>query len=415
MANKTTPAVTVQLSDGVAKHMNSNSNNTCKTNEHSQSSDGSATTVDTMVAAIETTAAAAESTTLHNTNDDEEELVWYFSYGSNMNPAVFEERRKIKCLDHKVCKVPGYVLTYVPGMFPYSEPAFCSCLKRSILPCEDDRPDVHGVAFLITQKQYEHMLLTEGGWGYQEYRNHPIWNIGHYGEEEIECVEVPPEKVSEDSDSKSICSENENETLQELPSPSPPKSFKAMTLVGFFGVRQRYDCHSSKRYYDIVNAGAKASGLPASYRKYLKDRHPPFERSNCWGAWLGMRIYLLIAFPCILLELGSLQLCIKWNEKKLCCKSHKRQKQEKQAEASPLTTTTTTTTSTTKVHQPTAKRRRFQDVCRPPWIIIKLCFLYRTFVMELLLNCLMFDCCAFPNGFRNPCGSKTNNSAEESQ
>ena len=146
-------------------------------------------------------------TTINNDNEQDiehehehdDDLIWYFSYGSNLNPEVFENRRKIKCRDHRVCYAPGYVLTYAEGILPYIEPAFCTCVKRELLPPlaslsssplvagdrDDDnirhRPDIHGVAFLITRRQYEHVLMTEGGFGWQEYRYHPIWNTGQYG------------------------------------------------------------------------------------------------------------------------------------------------------------------------------------------------------------------------------------------
>jgi len=345
-------------------------------------------------------AAAAEEETNHpvvledhntNTNDDhgeEEELVWYFSYGSNMNPAVFEMRRKIKCRDHRVCKVPGYVLTYAEGVLPYIEPAFCTCIKRSDLPSNDrdGRPDIHGVAFLITKLQYEQMLLTEGGWGYQEYRTHPIWSIGHYGEEEIRCVEILPEGGSNVS------------TTNHKQQPPPPTttSFQAFTLVGLLGVHQRYDCNASKRYYDLVNSGAKSSGLPTSYREYLTDRHPAYEPRQCWRAALSRRLYFSFAFPSIFLELGSLQLCVLWNERKLKQKRQRQQQQRHVAnDASSTTTTTTPTTPEPKTRPP------FEDVLRPPWIIMKLSCFYRSYVLERMLSTVLFDWCKFPNGYRN--------------
>ena len=77
-------------------------------------------------------------TTINNDNEQDiehehehdDDLIWYFSYGSNLNPEVFENRRKIKCRDHRVCYAPGYVLTYAEGILPYIEPAFCTCVKR---------------------------------------------------------------------------------------------------------------------------------------------------------------------------------------------------------------------------------------------------------------------------------------------
>jgi len=313
-------------------------------------------------------------------NDDGEELLWYFSYGSNMNTEIFEKKRKIKCHDHKVCKVPGYVLTFAEGMIPYVEPSFCTCLKRSDLSVVDDRPDIHGVAFLITKQQYEHMLLTEGGWGYQEYRNHPFWNIGHYGEEEIECVEIKPEGTGSNKKESDL------------------KIFKALTLVGLFGVHQRYDCNASKRYYDLVKVGAESSGLPTSYREYLKEKHPAFEPiSNCRWTNLAKWICIVIAFPCLFVEIGSNKLCIAWNERKL--------KQEKEAESS-LSSSNLTKTATVVTRNTTRRRRqRFEDVIRAPWIIMKLSHVYRHYVLQCFMFTLIFDVLKFPSGFHNKTAS----------
>lgn len=292
-----------------------------------------------------------------------EELVWYFSYGSNMNPAVFEEKRKIKSRDFKICKVPGYVLTYTHGLVPFVEPAYCTCVERNKI--QDDRPDIHGVAFLITRAQYEHMLLTEGGWGYQEYRKDFWWSIGHYGEEEVECHEILPEG-----------SNDENTSPQTLCKP-----FKALTLVGLLGVRQKYDANSSKRYHDLVNVGAEASGLPKSYREYLKEKHPPFEPTNCWRANLAMWIYFVALIPIIVLEIGTMKACASRNERKL---------EERESQQQLL-----------QDDEPSTSRRNFQNVTRPPWIIMRFCFFYRTVVMEIIMFTLLFDVCKLPNGFRN--------------
>lgn len=295
-----------------------------------------------------------------------EELVWYFSYGSNMNPSVFETKRKIKCRDFRVCKVPGYVLTYTQGMVPYQEPAYCTCVERSSIDCEDDRPDIHGVAFLITRTQYEHMLLTEGGWGWQEYRNHPFWSVGHYAEAEVECHEIHPEGTTS-------CDETKN-----LPVLSKP--FKALTLAGLLGVRKKYDANSSKRYHDLVNVGAESSGLPASYREYLRRRHPPFEPTNCRCSKVAKWIYFVALIPLMVLEIGTMMLCARWSECKL--------EQNK-----------------SKQYDPSTPRKSFEDMVRPPWIIMRFCFFYRTIVLEMIVFSFLFDLCKFPDGFRNKCSS----------
>jgi len=318
----------------------------------------------------------------HQHDDD---LVWYFSYGSNMNPDVFEKKRKIKCVDYRVCKAPGYVLTYTESMLPYSEPSFCTCVKRSELPsCDPNiRPDIHGVAFLITRQQYEHMLLTEGGWGYQEYRSCPLRNIGLYGEDEIWCEEIEPER----------CGDGENDTVKQPPESTttmPLRRFKALTLTGLFGVHRRYDANCSKRYYDIVNAGAASSGLPTSYRDYLREQHPAYEPSDSWRATLARHMYMFFAGPCIFLELGSLNVAVWWNERKMAQKSENEKAQEEVPKQAKIATKEENAT----------KRQRFKDVVRPPWIIMKMCSLYRTIVLESMVVPFI-DWCGLPSGYRN--------------
>ena len=339
--------------------------------------------------------------------DDDDDLVWYFSYGSNMNPEIFEKKRKIKCVEFRVCTAPGYVLSYSESMLPYFEPGFCTCVKRSELPCSESKPDIHGVAFLITRQQYEHMLLTEGGWGYQEYRYDPLWGIGNYGEEEIECVEIEPDH--------GCCGDKSSTETTSTFTNSLPRRFKAMTLVGLFNDRQRYDANCSKRYYDIVNEGALSSGLPASYREYLRERHPAYEMSPCWKAKLAMRLYMVAAMPCFVLELGTLNLYVQWNERKLETRT------KEQPQGTGTTTTTTNHSSDNKVQDEIedkvskvaakstniTERKRFKNVVRPPWIVMKACHVYRSIVLERMMVPFLMDWCKLPNGFRNPCCAGT--------
>lgn len=296
-----------------------------------------------------------EVDTAANGDNEEKDLVWYFSYGSNMNPKVFEGRRKINCRDYRVCTVPGYVLTYT-AMLPYIEPAFCTVVPRNELPEDDGRPDVHGVAFQITREEYEHVLLTEGGSGWQEYRYHPTWTIGHYGEEEIECFSI------EDSSRR---------------------SFNAYTLVGLFGSSKLYDCNASQRYCDLVNVGAEKSGLPASYRKYLKERHHPFvvPAKNRLTTTFAKVICFLFFLPCIL-EFVVSTLCVLWNRRKL--RNHQRRpKKAKESSSGRLL------------------RKRFENVIRLPWIVGRISYLWRIHVLENFLFPLLFDWLGLPNGLRN--------------
>jgi len=328
--------------------------------------------------------------------EEREDLVWYFSYGSNMNPEVFEKKRGIRCLDHRVCTAPGYVLSYSESLLPWCEPAFCTCVRRNAdLPCCLDKPDIHGVAFLITREQYEHVLLTEGGWGYQEHRSDPLWSVGQYAEEEIECVEIEPETETEVSETTAAASSA---------NAGRRRRFKAMTLAGLLSDFQRHDANCSKRYYDIVNEGALSSGLPASYRDYLRERHPAYEMSSCWRAKLAMILYWLVAFPCVFLECWTAHVYIGRNERKLKAAAAAAAEKTATATNDPATgdyDDASPETTVAGVGTTTSRRRRFETVTRPPWILLKLCHLYKCVALERVMLPLLTDLCKLPSGYRN--------------
>jgi len=358
-----------------------------------------------------------DTDTADNNNDDG--LVWYFSYGSNMNPQVFEEKRKIKPLDHMVCYVPGYVLTYTEGILPYLEPAFCTCVPRERLPALESgrpRPTIHGVAFRITRDQYEHVLLTEGGFGYQDYDAHPFWTINHYGVLDVDCIEIDP--VSDGDDDEDITNNNNKRQL---------RTVRAKTLVGLLGARQRYDCNASKRYYNLVTEGAKSSGLPRFYLDYLRDEHPPYadpthdsaadtdavndadavgvaktsKGSAGWGVPIAKILYIVVYIPCIFFMSG-LQYYFRRNERRLLAL----QPDAKPSSEPPVPRGAgaggaTTPTPTPRITQHHHERIPFQDVVRPPWIVLKACSLYDTYVMKMALQTILFDWCKIPCGFHN--------------
>ncbi|OEU11977.1 hypothetical protein FRACYDRAFT_245101 [Fragilariopsis cylindrus CCMP1102] len=349
----------------------------------------------------------------NSNSNNNNNLIWYFSYGSNMNPNVFEKKRNITPKQTRVCYVPDYVLTFGEGALPYVEPAFCTCIRRTELTklqlldatvtaadttaadntadkstiskvsAVDDnrrrrrhsrrRPDIHGVAFLITKREYEHVLMTEGGWGWQEYRNNKLWNVGHYGSEEVNCIEIIN---NEQTATTTITSGNGN---------GSGKTFKAYTLTGIMGdVRQRFDCNASKRYYDIVIDGAKTSGLPISYQNYLKTNHPPFELlanlTSTIGIKLARYICCILSIPCIIMEIGSLSLCIKWN-------NYINGNNDEQSSSGCVVNVNNNTS--------------YYSIRRPPWIICKISYLYRYIILEILLSIIIEDMFNIPNGFKN--------------
>ncbi|KAL3148968.1 hypothetical protein ABBQ32_001824 [Trebouxia sp. C0010 RCD-2024] len=54
----------------------------------------------------------------------EADLLWYFAFGSNMDPDVLGRVRQVHPRQSQPCKVEGYVLTFASQGFPYIEPGF---------------------------------------------------------------------------------------------------------------------------------------------------------------------------------------------------------------------------------------------------------------------------------------------------
>lgn len=64
-------------------------------------------------------------------------------------------------------RLPGWILALnIPGL-PYSEPTFTSIAERKSTPPEyissASPPDVTGIAYLVTLKQYVQVIASEGG------------------------------------------------------------------------------------------------------------------------------------------------------------------------------------------------------------------------------------------------------------
>jgi len=176
-----------------------------------------------------------------------EEYVWYFSYGSNMNYEVFVNRRGICTRESRRCIVPGYTLSYEYDGIAFYEPCFATCVKQEdyyqnshgIKDDSNDRFDVHGMAFLISQNDFEKMLATEGGNG---------WNDGSCGGYRLSTVEA----VDYDGKKLSV------RTLTNL----PDDNRRSLSWRN----------SPSQRYKDLVVNGAKDSGIDPKYVEWLESQ-----------------------------------------------------------------------------------------------------------------------------------------------
>jgi hypothetical protein len=83
------------------------------------------------------------------------EPVWYFAYGSNMQPATFRGRRGIAALDAVPARLAGWQLVLdKPPILPVAE-AMANIVETA-------GAEVLGVAYAITAEDLAHIDLTEG-------------------------------------------------------------------------------------------------------------------------------------------------------------------------------------------------------------------------------------------------------------
>jgi len=84
-----------------------------------------------------------------------ENSIYYFAYGSNMNPKVLSGMRKVKPKSQRPGILKGYRLSFTLLGAPGIEPSFAS-----IEP--DPSESVHGICFEVTRKQFFSICATEG-------------------------------------------------------------------------------------------------------------------------------------------------------------------------------------------------------------------------------------------------------------
>lgn len=91
--------------------------------------------------------------------------VWYFAYGANLNESVFRGRRRMRPLEVRVGRLPGYRLRFNLHGRPRGRSA-----PANIESSPGD--EVWGVLNLMTRRDMVRLNATEGvpGWRYR-----PVW------------------------------------------------------------------------------------------------------------------------------------------------------------------------------------------------------------------------------------------------
>jgi gliotoxin/aspirochlorine biosynthesis gamma-glutamylcyclotransferase len=148
------------------------------------------------------------------------EHVWYFAYGSNMQPATFEGRRGIAPLRVVVARLCGWRLVL-------DKPPLLSVGGAMANVVEDAAASVLGVAYALTPADFAHVELTEGVL------------IGNYRRAAVHLT---------------------------------PLAGPSRTIAGFTLTSDRRDptLRPSRRYLRLLVEGAEERGLPAEYVAWLR-------------------------------------------------------------------------------------------------------------------------------------------------
>ena len=182
-----------------------------------------------------------------------------------MSEEVFAKRRQIKSQESRPCIVPGFVLSYAMDGIPFIEPCFATCVKREHSPYPNPRPDVHGVAFLITESEFTRVLATEGGSGWND------GSCGGYRVSEVEAVDYQGKKMNV-------------LTLTNLPEDNyrPMESYK--------------NC-PSERYKNLVVNGAKQSNIDPNYIKWLETQQSYDKSQHGLKQRIALVVQVLFFLP----------------------------------------------------------------------------------------------------------------------
>jgi len=213
-------------------------------------------------------------------------FLWYLAYGSNMNPKVLTDRRKVKPLESKACECKELFLSFdLRSSFAYVEPCFASVLEApkkhnwsleeinyfrartgnppiKVIGQEDPEklkeyipPTLHGVIHKISVQEMDMIRKTEGGGGYDEFG---------YREKHVEVITYDGTKLN------------------------------AVTLIANSHLSMPGH-QASPRYLNILREGARLHGVADFYCQYLdslEPYRPPSIREK-----IGRYVFLVSMVP----------------------------------------------------------------------------------------------------------------------
>ncbi|KAJ1899416.1 hypothetical protein LPJ66_002120 [Kickxella alabastrina] len=215
--------------------------------------------------------AAVETNTHTGDGNDTSGMVWYLGYGANMSSKVLSGRRQVFPVESHPVVVPGYQLTFDMVGLPYWEPGFGTIVPvngsngsaedRALLgatrmfDCQAGSP-LHCIAHLITKKELDHIVNTEGGNGSRDFGYQLI---------EIACETYDGRAIS------------------------------GISLIDAHTSACGY--HPSTRYHKIIVDGAEEHGLDAKYIERLKMIKPYVAATV--GQIIAKHLTLVIGAPLI--------------------------------------------------------------------------------------------------------------------
>ncbi|KAJ3373986.1 thioredoxin-disulfide reductase [Kappamyces sp. JEL0680] len=197
--------------------------------------------------------------------------LYYFAFGSNMNPRVLTDRRKVKPKHSFPAIIPGYYLNFDTFAFPFLEPSFASIGREKLLG--PSQPAVHGVLHLITLEDMEQIKRTEGGGGYD--------GIGCMSDRTDPDQFVMLEAKAYDG-----------------------SLYKCYTLIEIQKKVYHDQFWPSLRYMNLIETGAKEHDLDASYQQWLASVPRYIPNPALWSR-LGKYVFIgssvIIWFPLLFL------------------------------------------------------------------------------------------------------------------
>lgn len=182
----------------------------------------------------------------------ERSRVWYFAYGTNMNPksSAAMNIHPTRC----VAATLELYLNFRMLVIPYMEPCFPSVGPERLFP---DQPRCHGVAFEVTDREFRLICLKEAGNGHAGL-GYEVTDMRcrTYDGQELEC--------------------------------------KVLRL----GNPRRIDFQTfpSKRYFDLFEEGARAHDLDSGYQAWIRSL-PRYDGPQCLRQKIGKALFLLIFAP----------------------------------------------------------------------------------------------------------------------